>query len=52
MHWRFFAVKRHIASEVSKEILNYTFAEFDGSCRTKNITDNRLNLGELQVDDI
>ena len=47
MHWIFFAVKRNIVSEVSKEILNDIFAEFDGSSRIKNITDTTLNLGEL-----
>ena len=52
MHWRFLAAKRHIVSDINKETLNDTFAEFDGSSRIINITDNRLNLVDLQVDDI
>ena len=47
-----FVVKRNIVSEISKELLNDIFAEFDGSSRVKNNTDRFLNLGELQVDDI
>ena len=46
-----FAVKRNIISEISKELLNYIFAEFDKSSSIKNVTD-RLNLDELQVDGI
>ena len=52
MHWIFFAVKRNIVSEISKEILDDIFAEFDGSSVIKNITDTSLNLGELQIDDV
>ena len=46
-----FTVKRSIISEISKELLNYIFAEFDKSSSIKNVTD-RLNLDELQVDGI
>ena len=49
MHWRFFAAKRHIVSDINKETLNDTFAEL---IQIKNITDNRLNLVDLQLDDI
>ena len=51
MHWGFFAVQRNIISESSRETLNDNFADSDGSCRIKNITD-RLKFGEMQVDDI
>ena len=52
MHWIFFAVKRNIVSEISKEILDDIFAEFDGSSVIKNITDTSLNIGGLQIDNI
>ena len=45
-----FAVKRNV-SEICKKLLNGIFAEFDGISPIKNIAD-RLDLGELQVDDI
>ena len=32
--------------------MNNIFAELDGSSRIKNIITERLNLGELQVDDV
>ena len=44
-------VKRKAVSDKSKKSLNYTFAEFDGNSRIKEITD-RINLDELEVDDI
>ena len=46
-----FTLKRKIASEISKELPNDIFEKFDGSSQMKNIID-RLNLGELQVDDV
>ena len=46
-----FTVKKTIFSEVSKELLNEFFANFDGSSRIKNIITDRLNFSELQVDD-
>ena len=46
-----FTVKNNIFSEVSKELLNEFFANFDGSSRIKNIITDRLNFSELQVDD-
>ena len=46
-----FAVKRSTISEISKKLLNDIFAECNRSSPVKNFTD-RLNLGELQVDDI
>ena len=46
-----FPVKRNIISDISKELLNYIFAELNRSSRIKNIAD-RLDLGELRVDDI
>ena len=46
-----FAVKRSTISEISKKLLNDIFAECDRSSPVKNFTD-RLNLGELQVDDM
>ena len=51
IHWGFFAVQRNIISESSREILNDNFADSDGSCRIKNVTE-RLKFGEMQVDDI
>ena len=47
-----FAVKWNVVSEISKVLMNDIFAELDGSCGIKNIITDRLNLGELQVDDI
>ena len=44
-----FAVKWNVVSEISKVLLNDVFAEHDGSSGVKNITTDRLNLGELQV---
>ena len=49
-HWKFFGVKRNIVSEISKEKPNDNFATFCGSCPVKNISDNRLNPGEFQID--
>ena len=46
-----FTLKRRIVSEISQELPNDIFAEFDRNSRIKNITE-RLNLGELQVDDV
>ena len=46
-----FTLKRRIVSEISQELSNDVFAEFDRNSRIKNITE-RLNLGELQVDDV
>ena len=46
-----FTLKRRIVSEISQELPNDVFAEFDRNSRIKNITE-RLNLGELQVDDV
>ena len=45
-----FDVKRNIVSEISKEKPNDNFATFCGSCPVKNISDNRLNPGEFQID--
>ena len=47
----FFAINRNTVSEISREILNYIFADFDGSRPIKNIT-NRLHLGGLQIDEM
>ena len=47
----FFAVNRNIVSEISREILNDIFAEFDGSRPIMNVT-NKLNLGGLQIDEM
>ena len=47
-----FSVKRNIFSEINKLFLNYIFIELDGSSQIKNIITDRLNLGELHVDDI
>ena len=44
-------MQRSTISEISEELLNDILAEFDRSSSIKNITD-RLNLGELQVDNI
>ena len=44
-------LKRKIVSEISKELPNDIFEKFDGNSQMKNIID-RLNLGELQVDDV
>ena len=41
----------NIISESSREILNDNFADSNGSCRIKNVTE-RLKFGEMQVDDI
>ena len=46
-----FTLKRNIASEISKKLPNDIFEKFDGNSQMKNIID-RLNLGELQVDDV
>ena len=46
-----FTLKRRIVSEISQELPNDIFAEFNRNSRIKNITE-RLNLGELQVDDV
>ena len=46
-----FTLKRRIVSEISQELPNDIFAEFDRNSRIKNITE-RLNLGELQVDNV
>ena len=46
-----FAIKTKIVSDIRKKSLNDIFTEFEGTSRIKNITD-KLNLGELQVDDI
>ena len=51
MHWRNFTGKRNIFSGISKGLLNDIFAEFDESNRIINIITEKLNLGELQVDD-
>ena len=50
MHWKFFDVKRNIVSVIGKEMLNDIFVEICGNSQIKNITDNRLNPDELQVD--
>ena len=47
-----FAVKWNVVSETSKVLVTDNFAELDGSSGIKNIISDRLNLGELQVDDI
>ena len=47
-----FAVEWNAVSETNKVLLNDIFTEFDGSSGIKNIITDRLNLGELQVDDI
>ena len=51
MHRRFSLREIFAISEINKELLNGIFTEFDTSIPTKNII-NRLNLGELQIDDI
>lgn len=51
MHRRFSLCEIFAISEINKELLNGIFTEFDTSIPTKNII-NRLNLGELQIDDI
>ena len=51
-HWKFFDVKRNIVSEICKETPNDIFAEFCRSCPVKNISNNRLNPGEFQIDGI
>ena len=48
-----FAVKWNVVSETSTAVLlNDIFTELDGSSGIKNIVTGRLNLGELQVDDV
>ena len=47
-----FAVKWNVVSEISKVLLNDIFTELDESSGIKNIITDRLNLGELQVDEI
>ena len=47
-----FALKSIMFLETSKDLVNDAFAEFDGSSRMKNSITDRLNLGELQVDNI
>ena len=42
-----FTVKGNIFPEISKVLLNDTFAEFDRSSRIKNIITDRLNLSGL-----
>ena len=46
-----FAAKSSTTSESTKELLDDIFAECDRSSLIKNFTD-RLNFGEMQVDDI
>ena len=46
-----FAAKSSTTSENTKELLDDIFAECDRSSLIKNFTD-RLNFGEMQVDDI
>ena len=46
-----FAVKRITIPEISKELPNGTFGEYDRSSPIKNFT-YRLNLDELKIDDI
>ena len=47
-----FSIKWNVISETSKVLLNDIFAELDGSSGIKDIITDRLNLGELEVDDI
>ena len=47
----FCCIERNIVLEISKEILNDIFQDFDENIRIKKTTD-RLNFGELQVVDI
>ena len=48
-----FAVKWNVVLETSTAVLlNNIFTELDGSSGIKNIVTGRLNLGELQVDDV
>ena len=47
-----FAVKWNVVSETSKVLLTDTFGELGGSSGIKNIITDRINLSELQVDDI
>ena len=47
-----FAIKWNVVSGASKVLLNGIFTKLDGISGIKNITTDRLNLGELQVDDI
>ena len=48
-----FAVKWNVVSETSTAVLlNDIFTELDGSSGINNIVTGRLNLGELQVDDV
>ena len=46
-----FGAKSSTTSESTKELLDDIFAECDRNSLIKNFTD-RLNLGEMQVDDI
>ena len=46
-----FALKRNTLSEMSEKLLKDIFVEFDGSSPIDNVS-YKLNLGELQVDDI
>ena len=47
-----FAVKWNVVSETSRVLLNDIFTELLWSSGIKNVITDRLNLGELQVDDI
>ena len=47
-----FAVKWNVVLETSTAVLLNIFTELDGSSGIKNIVTGRLNLGELQVDDV
>ena len=47
-----FAVKWNVVSETSKVLLNGIFTELDGSSEIEDVITDRLNPGELQVDDI
>ena len=48
-----FAVKWNVVSETSTAVLlNDIFTELNGSSGINNIVTGRLNLGELQVDDV
>ena len=49
-----FPVKRSTISEISKELLNYIFSEFDRKSPIKNFTyrSEVVNPSQLQEDDI
>ena len=45
-----FTAKKKVFLEISKVLLNDIFAKFDGGSQIKNIITDKLNLGELRVE--